>query len=1112
MPLLRAPFVQVYTSLCMSDDGRTVFLCETKGSVTRYSYGGDGKTLTFESVVTRFTLEALHCSCSADGSVVAACGPGADLRIVHVPTNACVRVPGLKCDIKAVALTRAGDMLATVDCDGTIRVYDVLADERQGGKVTGVKSAHLAMNRLPRDREGLAKSLLPARLAWSRAGDLLAVPGAKEVRVWSRAEGFKPVMSLPSSKAEAGHEAQVTVLGFSPNSLYLATAGLDQVVIVWDLTVREIVASFSAAAAVMSLSWLATPGANRIAITTNDGSYAVIENPVPADMASPSDGAKPRGSGSAKNPSRGLAVAESGSDSGDGAPTPRAASAPSMKGTPSKQKQAAAGDDSSDDEAATGRRLKKKKASGAAAMVDDQADEADDDDDAEGNKAAKGGNTSSPARSPAKPARKSSNADASPTKGSAAGDDDMGGDDGFIVGDLGGDADADGNAGATTGYAPAVALQDPFQPASTPEDDKRRFLAWTLMGSITTRDEQTHNTVEIAFSDTSRHRAVRFTDRYGLSMAALGTAGALFACKSAPGEGTETLPSVLYYRPFATWTHNAHWTFNLPSGEDAQVVAVGHKWAAAATSAHLVRLFRFSGVQEAPMALPGPILSMTGKGPLLGLIYHATASGSDAPTLGYRLLNIEKRELVCEGTLQLRRDVGVGWIGFSSLNQLCLMDSDGCLFALRKSFGWSWTPVLDLRITAEDGTRRAIRWAVGVTADTLMCVVLPGGVDAPTVAPMPVLTSVPLEAPLLAGGDGESTPHEERLVRGVLRHEQRAWCAEAGLSINEDGSGDGAGAGLTDDSHAVLLEETAMDKEVLQLIQAAIRSERVTRALDLTTSLRLPKSWAIAIKIAQHARKPDLAERMHTLKQAKFPPKPVLPVLPAPTPRQQYTPAPAAPPSFVSPSAREARETPAPSHSAAAPSASAGDSVADASTKAPPARPAAAKKKKGRKGADSSASEMRTKKRHDRPQAAAKKRRAREDDAYASDDASASKAEAEAAAAREKHASGDEAAMSSDDDGGSDDAGGAGSPDSVSDAPAARLIGHRGKAAPGKRKKAQAANPFLKKTMMSPAKRESVSVLDSLTDASPSRDKPALSRDTSFSKAARKARRLDLRK
>ncbi len=143
--------------------------------------------------------------------------------------------------------------------------------------------------------------------------------------------------------------------------------------------------------------------------------------------------------------------------------------------------------------------------------------------------------------------------------------------------------------------------------------------------------------------------------------------GALFACRSDRVNGVEN--SILFYRPSdKTWLPRQYpkgiWMVDMPRGEEIEgkhtesnmkqiiiiigllnlsradlrllskcmsncispryvkAIAMGSKWAAAATSRQYVRVFSSSGVQLSVFSLPGPAVCMAGSKNLLAIAYH----------------------------------------------------------------------------------------------------------------------------------------------------------------------------------------------------------------------------------------------------------------------------------------------------------------------------------------------------------------------------------------------------------------------------------------------------------------------------------------------------------
>lgn len=82
------------------------------------------------------------------------------------------------------------------------------------------------------------------------------------------------------------------------------------------------------------------------------------------------------------------------------------------------------------------------------------------------------------------------------------------------------------------------------------------------------------------------------------------------------------LHSKLQCLHFSSWDTNKEWMVDLPKGEDVRALCLGQGWAAAATSALMLRLFSIGGVQRELFSLPGPVVCMAGHGEQLLIVYH----------------------------------------------------------------------------------------------------------------------------------------------------------------------------------------------------------------------------------------------------------------------------------------------------------------------------------------------------------------------------------------------------------------------------------------------------------------------------------------------------------
>lgn len=80
--------------------------------------------------------------------------------------------------------------------------------------------------------------------------------------------------------------------------------------------------------------------------------------------------------------------------------------------------------------------------------------------------------------------------------------------------------------------------------------------------------------------------------------------------------------SKLHCLHFSSWDSSKEWIVDMPQNEDIEAICLGLGWAAAATSALLLRLFTIGGVQKEVFSLPGPVVSMAGHGEQLFIVYH----------------------------------------------------------------------------------------------------------------------------------------------------------------------------------------------------------------------------------------------------------------------------------------------------------------------------------------------------------------------------------------------------------------------------------------------------------------------------------------------------------
>jgi chromosome transmission fidelity protein 4 len=868
-------------TIALTSDGKSLIVGTDDCFVKEYSF----PECVFKRNIMRLTLPVKHVACGgANGKIVAVASDGPVVHLVDFTGNPIeFTCKGHTENVKSVAFDPKHKFLASSSCDGTVRVWDLLSKQQ----LTEIPC-------MPKD-DGSSDQL--SRIAWHPSGEFLAMPQGNSVLVIKR-DSWETAYKL------SAHKNLLSLVAWSADGLHLASAAMDNKLLLWDTTTQEPIKVYKHDKPFSALVF--APETNKLALTDTEGRYQVIEDIVPTTTAS---AAVPTANASAEVAKEAETEAPAAKESAPAAAekvasAEGAAGAAVDKGTKRTADAAAEGSAAKEPAAPSGaggegkkegkKRVKKSKKRRLSRLKRNKIDSDSDDSDDEEEEV--------DAASPAK---------GSPLKGDdepgVEADVDMEGADGMSesvsevkkhlgfdegASPIGASPPSGQPLGSMDVVAPPVEvvastehldlMQGPFQPGSTHagSDGKRRYLVWNATGTIISRDEETHSQLEIEFSDSSRHRSVRLTDHYQFTMAALNDTAAFFASEA--GELPEDAPedakpsaSTLFYRPFQSWASNSEWVLQLSEGESAVAVAVGRKFAAVATTRQFLRLFKSSGIQAGVVQLPGPVVTMVGSdcgNGLLAVIYHTAPTYDGRQKLGYMLLSTEQGTELGRGSIDLLPDAVLTWAGFSEENVLVVIDSSGLLLGLSPTLGMQWSPLLDLhRISTSEFETH---WPVCVQGGKLLCVHLQGGLagisnwDVPKTIPRPILKAIRLQMPLLQlergakGERGQAAALEDAYLRGDMHRQLHNWERKMRL---RDSTRD------EEEARRVVLENAELDKTTIKLVQAAMKDGRSARALELCGRLTLAKSFDIVLRIAQHARgQNDLGERINALKALKL--------------------------------------------------------------------------------------------------------------------------------------------------------------------------------------------------------------------------------------------------
>ncbi|KAG8966448.1 hypothetical protein FRC03_011986 [Tulasnella sp. 419] len=756
---------------------------------------------SLEGFVTQTGGMPVRCvAFSPSGDMLAVGSDELTVKVVDMEdTLVCSVLQGHKRGLRAASWHPTGKQLITSGQDGKIIVWDMSEpDPAILQEIDGL---------LPVISDPTAEECLhDATAVWHPNGKYFVVATKSHDIVGVSSTDWKKVFTFPGNE----HSSHITALNISQNGRYVASAGTDGLVIVWDTESRKpLFRSQPDTAPIINIAF--SPSANLLAWSTVNGALIRWQDVIPSSHPAPHN-VNTSSAAARKSEAKKSQLDTMFDDDDDVDPRQPLPGAESKQKDGIHDKKASKSGD--DDDFFT----KLKESERAGGKRNREADNDEDDED-------------------------------------------------WVVNDLGEDF-RDGKERFEEGAREMVNVtkaQPAFQPGSTPFRGKKRYLAFNSIGVIDVVDQDIHHVVNIQFHDKSLRQDYHFQDVFRYAMASLGERGILFA-----GLAEDKHPGVVCYKPYESWASNSEWQLNLPPGEDPVAVAAGgapyskymdssdlsgNGHLAVATTKGFVRFFSGGGSQRYIWNVGGELVTMAAGSEWLFAIHREGGTSLDGcQNLRYTLVAFDSFDVIQTGYLPLPKGSTLSWIGISDEGAPAIYDSNGLLSVMdrfRRPTQGRWVPVLDTNSIDRKSSREESYWAVGLSSTEFTCVILKGGEKVPGF-PRPMVQELPIHMPLL---DLESPQAqlEEKFLRESIR-----------VTMLRDATGS-----LRPSDSDIARQELSLDKELIQLIQAACKGDKLQRALDAARLLHHLNSYEGAQKVAGFYHLVGLQEKIGMLRDAK---------------------------------------------------------------------------------------------------------------------------------------------------------------------------------------------------------------------------------------------------
>ncbi|KIY69555.1 hypothetical protein CYLTODRAFT_488848 [Cylindrobasidium torrendii FP15055 ss-10] len=414
--------------------------------------------------------------------------------------------------------------------------------------------------------------------------------------------------------------------------------------------------------------------------------------------------------------------------------------------------------------------------------------------------------------------------------------------------------------------------QPAFQPGATPwvdSDRTKRYLATNALGVIELitpkmDEDSTRYIVNVEFWNTSTRRGMNFASALKYEMGYLGERGAVFACAPEGEHSAQVL-----FKPYGAWGNQSDWTYDLkdsnvsvlgvaagspsPSGSvresrDGDLQGFGN--VVVATDEGDLTFLSGTGRERRIMALAGDFISMVASAEWVFVVYRAgstTAEGGQ--NLSYMMIDFEDFAVRQRDYLPIPNSQTLKWIGLTGDGAPAMYDSTGRLHVLTKfrvPHHASWARVLDTNTLARREGKDESYWPLGLEGNNFLCFILKGQNQYPGVQ-RPLPQELTLELPFR-----QAEAKDEELEREIFMRDMALDALDDDLTTEE-----------------IMQQEKAMDKIIVQLIQAACKVDNIPRAIELTKMLHATNALDAAAKIAKFYQAAGFEEKVLKLKHIR---------------------------------------------------------------------------------------------------------------------------------------------------------------------------------------------------------------------------------------------------